>query len=304
MPHDFETADYTARLLPEIGSKLASFRSKRTGFEYLWQPPDGEYPRPRYGAVYGPEFATGFDECFPTLLVCDYPGVLPDGRRVAVPDHGEVWALPWQCRAAGGGLALSVEGKALPYRLEKTVAPEGEAALGFRYRLTNAGDAPLRWLWSAHPLFNATRDLVVAVPGRPAMCVYESLADVLGAPGRVSRWPDAGGIDVSLPGRREPAAEKVFLFGLSEGRVSLRYPETGEGMAIEFSADILRGIGLWYNVRGWPVPAPHYNVGVEPCSEPYESLADSGNLLAPGASVDWWMRWSLFSWAADRRSER
>jgi len=296
MAVDFETARYTARLLPQLGSKLASFRSNRSGFEYLWQPPSGQYPHPTYGQEYGPECATGFDECFPNLLAGRYP----DGpySDTVLPDHGEVWSLPWTCSAEGTGAVLTVHGRVLPYRLEKTVRPEGDASLLFAYRLTNVGEWPIRWLWSAHPLFNVVRGLHVDVPGRPAMMVYESLGDVLGAPGTRYTWPEAGSVDMSLPWRRAPAAEKVFLSELSEGRVALRYPSIGEGIVIEFPDDVLTGIGLWYNVGGWPEVAPHNNIGVEPCSEPCESLADCRNMLSPGATVSWWMRWTLFDWAS------
>ncbi|MHB0878821.1 MAG: aldose epimerase family protein [Anaerolineae bacterium] len=302
MAHQLETTDYSALLLPDVGSKLASFRSRHTGFEYLWQPPSGDYPRPQYGQVYGPEFATGFDECLPTLLACPYPAA--PWEDAAVPDHGEVWSLPWHADADGGAVRLAISGRVLPYRLEKTVQAEGESALLFRYHLTNEGTAPLRWLWSAHPLFNVTKGLEVHIPGRPALSVYESLGNALGKPGSVGRWPDAGGVDLVVPARREPAAEKVFLSGLREGRIGLRYADIGEDIEIEFSADVLTGIGLWYNVRGWPVDAPHCNAGIEPCSEPYESLTDCRNLLAPGDSIAWWMRWRLFRWVADGRDER
>lgn len=296
MERTLETTRYTARLLPDIGSKLASFRSKRSGFEYLWQPPSPTYPQPTYGQQYGPEFATGFDECFPTVLACQYPSS-PYSSEV-VPDHGEVWSLPWECHDEGNGVALKVFGRVLAYRLEKTVQPEGEASLRFEYRLTNVGEGPLRWLWSAHPLFNVARGMVVQVPGRPKMTVYESLQNALGAPGTVYTWPDAGGTDMEAPWRRTPAAEKVFLSGLREGRITLRYPAIGEGVTIAFPEEVLQGIGLWYNVGGWPAEAPHSNVGIEPCSEPHESLADCRNVLRPGEAANWWMRWTLFDWAS------
>ncbi|NPV07985.1 MAG: hypothetical protein HPY83_08490 [Anaerolineae bacterium] len=294
-----ETEALSVTILPGVGGKMASFRSRGSGFEYLWQPPDGVYPVPEYGAQYGPEFATGFDECFPTLLACEYPA--EPWKGVPIPDHGEVWALPWEWRVVEGALTLAVAGRGLPYRLAKAIQVEGEEVL-LRYRLTNLSEEPLRWLWSAHPLFNLTPGLVVHVPGRPAMTVYESLGDALGAPGSLHRWPYAGEVDLALPAERELAAEKVFLSGLGEGRVVLHYTEMGEGVSIQFPQETLTGIGLWYNVRGWPAEAPHHNVGVEPCSEPHESLTDCRNVLAPGGEATWWMRWILFRWAPGRRA--
>ncbi len=41
----------------------------------------------------------GFDECLPTISACLYPE--PPFAGVMMPDHGEVWALPWKYEIQG-----------------------------------------------------------------------------------------------------------------------------------------------------------------------------------------------------------
>lgn len=286
-----ENEFWLAEWLPEVGGKLASFRSKSTGFEYLWQPPDGCWPRPEYGITYEAEYATGFDECFPTIMPCAYP----DGpwRGAAMPDHGEVWALPWQWQAGRGHVDLWVEGRVLPYRLYKRVAGDSDGSLSFRYELQNRGDDVLHYLWSAHPLFNAREDTTIALDGVPWVSVFESLSGQLGEVGSRYNWPLAAGVNLSRPGHWPKAADKVFLGGLASGWVELHHEGLGERLLIEWQVEAAPCLGLWYNLHGWPEQAPHYNIGIEPCTTPSDLLTDSTTWLAPRETAHWWMRWKM-----------
>jgi galactose mutarotase-like enzyme len=285
-----EGESWQAAWLPEVGGKMTSFRSKAGGFEYLWQPPSGEYPRPAYGIAYDAEYATGFDECFPTILPCSYP----DGpwRGTSVPEHGEVWALPRQWQRGHDHYDLAVEGRALPYRFAKKVSVAGEAVL-FEYTLENRGGDVLHYLWSAHPLFNLRPDTILEIEGAPELVIGDSPDGQLGPVGSRGAWPLAGGMDLSWPGGRPKAADKVFITGLRAGRVAIRHRELGEGVRIEWDAEQAPYLGLWYNLRGWPESAPQYSLGIEPCTTASDVLTDSAAWLAAGTTAKWWMRWTI-----------
>ncbi len=95
---------------------------------------------------------SGWDEMFPTISACAYPG--PGRTWVTLPDHGEVWALPWRLvEAESGRLTLAVEGQALPYRLTRTLAFTAPDTLALHYQLVNLGAMPLPYIWAAHPQF-------------------------------------------------------------------------------------------------------------------------------------------------------
>ncbi len=109
--------DETLRVttVPRLGAKIVSLFDKRGDFEWLPGPMPGRPVRPvAYAAPFVEQEMAGWDEMFPTILACAYPGPGPR-HGVALPDHGEAWALPWEvARAADGELTLTLEGRALP----------------------------------------------------------------------------------------------------------------------------------------------------------------------------------------------
>ena len=67
----------------------------------------GRLVRPAaYGATFVEQDMAGWDEMFPTILACAYPGPGPH-HGAALPDHGEAWSLPWEVtQTAGEALML------------------------------------------------------------------------------------------------------------------------------------------------------------------------------------------------------
>jgi galactose mutarotase-like enzyme len=71
-----------------------------------------------------------------------------------LPDHGEVWALPWRLLSQSDeSLELQVDGVALPYKLRRELRLRDAKTLDMRYTLENVGPEPFIYLWAAHPLF-------------------------------------------------------------------------------------------------------------------------------------------------------
>ncbi len=68
--------------------------------------------RPLKPAGYGADFVSqdmsGWDEMMPTISACRF-------RNITLPDHGEVWGIPWNIDKATAELCFSVNGVALPY---------------------------------------------------------------------------------------------------------------------------------------------------------------------------------------------
>lgn len=86
---------------------------------------------------------SGWEDCLPTIAASTYPGWPWEG--IALPEQGEVWALPWDARITGVGVDLQVRGERLPYRFEKSVAVVGSRVL-LHHRLTNLSPFPLRYM--------------------------------------------------------------------------------------------------------------------------------------------------------------
>ena len=154
-----------AVVCPERGGKIASLFDVRTGREWLVPAPLRPLRPLTYGSLWSAYEMAGWDEVFPTLGECAHPG---PGRATGVrlPDHGEVWALPWtdETPADGAEVVCSVAGAALPYRLRRTLSVDGPA-LRLDYELANDGVDPLPCQWLAHPLIGVRPDTELLVAG-------------------------------------------------------------------------------------------------------------------------------------------
>jgi hypothetical protein len=111
-----------AVVLPEIGGKMISLMRVASGREFLLLPPlhaPHPYPRPLYGDLFEKHGTNGFDECLPTIAPCKYPGNGPAGDPL--PDHGELWSVPWSRQALDDELLLAGECRQFPMALRKLV---------------------------------------------------------------------------------------------------------------------------------------------------------------------------------------
>jgi len=199
----FRLADDDVRLtvLPHWGGKVAEVFDVRRGREWMFRNPALPYRLPRYDSNYVRDGDVGgFDECFPNVG----PGAYPSGpwRGVPLPDHGEVWAIPWETQILGETLFLAVHGIRLPYRLEKSIRLLGRGRVRFEYRALNLAPFPMPFLWSSPPLFPLRPGMRLSLPAAP-MRVYAAPA-FPAHHGDVIDWPHAGGHDLSLI--PEPAA--------------------------------------------------------------------------------------------------
>ncbi|MCC6630291.1 MAG: hypothetical protein IT340_23155 [Chloroflexi bacterium] len=257
-------------LLPNLGAKMASLVHRRTGRELLYQRADWPVlPQPPYGASFGDYDLSGFDEMFPTIDACRYTGGVWDGTLL--PDHGEVWAVPWQCEAVDDTLVASVHGWRLPYRLEKRLALVGASAVRTDYTATNLAGEALHVLWAAHPLCACTEATRIVLPPGTTRVVntFPGSARFAGY-GAYGDWPEMtttdGGrsrLDVIGPsslGR----ADKYWVDGrVAAGWAALHHTDTGEALGFAWTADTVPYLGIWVTEGGY---GGHYHAALEPAT--------------------------------------
>ncbi len=298
-------------LLPEVGGKLISLRTA-TDREWLWQTRRRPYRPMLYGATFDAGDISGFDECFPGIAEGPYPEYPWQGT--IIPDHGELWTLPWETRLEGETLVLTVHGVRFPYQLEKRLTLEpgagSGAALRIAYRLSNLAPFPLRYLWSAHPLFAAQPGMRVLLPDAVPVRVDWSKHDRLGPFGTAHLWPQtqqadgaATRLDV-LPDFGADTADKLYTERLpptsAAGWCALHDPATDEYLAFRFDPQRVPYIGVWLNMDAWPLEpgdgeGPCYNVALEPCTGYPDRLdlavqRDEAATLAANATNTWTVR--------------
>ena len=272
-----ESERLRAVVLPTMGAKFASLVDKHTQREWLLQPaslpPQREIP---YGTPFDRFEIYGWDEMFPTLHDGNYP---EDGPylNAFLPDHGEVWPLAWLRETSGfDKLALSVNGRVLPYRLVRTVAFDGPDALRLHYTVTNTGAKDFIYLWAPHPLFAVDAQTEIVLPSSVEQVVNVHAMAPWGAHGLRYAWPNARTLDgrtwdlrrvgpTTLRDCRKfyvPPEQSVDWAGL-------RQSDCGAWLRLEWDSSALPYLGIWIDEGIWAT-AP--TVTLEPTNGFYDSL--------------------------------
>ncbi|RME44119.1 MAG: DUF5107 domain-containing protein [Chloroflexi bacterium] len=287
-------------VVPHIGAKLVSLFDKRSGREWLVDSGDRPLKPIPYGASFVEQDMSGWDEMFPTIVPCSYPA--PGTRSgVHLPDHGEVWALPWTIEAATSrALQLSVDGVALPYRLTRTLSFIAHDGLEMHYKVVNLGEEPMPYIWAAHPQFVCSEGAEIRFP--PAIrevCNTIPAEWGWGEPESRFDWPEA----INPRGRRV-RLDQVGPPSLQQGRKFFTLPDARPGWA----GLIRQPHADWLRLEWDPERVPYLSVWVdegalshesvvalEPTTGFYDSLEVAWNkglvtILEPGETQTWTLR--------------
>lgn len=286
-------------ILPDLGGKMISLFYKPKNKELLWKTPDRKYRKPKYGDIFEDYGMSGFDECFPAVAEGHYPS--RPWKDIVIPDHGELWTLPWKHRISENSIYLWVYGVRFAYRLDKWVTLD-DNRLKLEYKVTNLSPFKFKYIWSSHPLFRITSRTKIDFPLASKIKIYWSHNGRFDTGSREYSWPlvkDKQGNEVNLSsvGYSDSGfADKFFVTNLTEGWCKLTDTKDNWSIKFSFSLDEIPCVGLWINQGGWPQQnvgtKNHFNMGLEPCSSPYEDLfaADKGNkcsTIPPEGTVEW-----------------
>ena len=288
-----ENQQLRAVLLPDWGAKTISLVHRPSEYETLWQNPGERFAPTGYGDPYGAGEFAGFDEMFPTISRCFHESVPWSG--VEMPDHGEVWTIPWEVTTGENEVTLSVTGIRFPYRLRKTVTLVGEQLVA-RYAATNLSGFPLEFIWAAHPLFNASEDMRFIVPKGMTEIINAVPGPTLGGYGQRYAFPEArgpGGTTIRLDRvpRKNPTGYQKYWFSskVTEGWCILHDAERRLSIALSFPPAEVPWLGMWLNDGGY---GGQYNVAPEPATGAMDRVDFSrmwgmGSTLRAGETREW-----------------
>ncbi len=240
--------------------------------------------------------ASGFDECFPSIVPCN---VETNGIRVEIPDHGDLWRLRWRCEKSHDEIHQNVTGISLPFQFNKVLRLSG-SSLEIEYRLTNIGTESWPYVWSAHPLFAISEgDRIVLPSSVTTVKVKSSIGNNLEPSSTLSwpktRLPDGREINFGITsGIQAHTGDMLFTKAPVEGWAALERMREGLRIELRFDREHARYLGLWLCYGGWPEgrTARQQSVAIEPCTDSSgslsEALANNEALnLEPGATAAW-----------------
>jgi galactose mutarotase-like enzyme len=283
------------RIYPELGGRVASFVDRCNDRELLWSPPGGQRLfANRPGDSFAASTHVGLDECLPTVAPCTW-------RGRTLPDHGEIWAMPWVVDATAledGMVSMTVDLPITPLRFARSIRLEGNC-VRFDYRLQNLGAQPEDYLWAMHPLFTLQAGDTLELPDDVSCIKLECAAGgTTNGRGATWSWP-APFPGVRLDRLELPDNSKGYLkaFAMPQvGEVRLRTATTDGALTIRWDVAANPCLGLWLTrggYKGW------HHLAVEPSNGAPDSLEaavddwrQSGK-LEPGEVRTWWVEWAL-----------
>jgi hypothetical protein len=287
-------------IIPGSGAKLQSIFDRKAHKEILFQSKREGFRRAAYGESFPMGDMSGFDEVFPTIDECYYPAGPWKGTHI--PDHGELWTLPWECAVENDSLTLSVHGVKFPYRMEKRVEFLRNDCFRMTYRVDNFSDFDLSSIWCPHPFFTADEHTHVILPPSIRRVISTCpLENKLGAYGSMHTWPvtqleEGSSYDISdvMNPAYEGKCEKFYAVDpVGEGWCALQDSRTGYTVGLSYPFEQLPYLGVWEGiVEG------RYVSALEPVTGALDRLdlavlAGKAGVIRAKSSAEWYLNVTL-----------
>ena len=282
--------------LPGYACKMASLINKKTGREWLFQSNNDTLRVPEYGASFAEYDSSGFDEVFPSIDACPYP----DGswHGMPIPDHGEVWAMPWESIHSPDDLAAKaiVKSQTLPYVFSKNIMLRNNEVL-FEYRVENTSDEDFKFIWTPHCLLACSPATRLLIPENlTEVMTVEHSSKRLGPWGTRHAYPqttDVHGLKMDLAATEPRTVRNCEKFYFTQpntaGWCGIEHTDTGEKLIYTYDADKVPYLGVWKKQGGY---RGDYNLALEPCTGVYDDLYVASKIrrvavVGPKSTYEW-----------------
>ncbi|WP_415229650.1 hypothetical protein [Psychromonas sp.] len=264
--------------LPGYGGKLCSLQYKHSNgnIELLFQYQGDTLAIPKHGDTFSDYDSSGFDECFPTILPCEV--MLDKQQSITMPDHGDVWAMPWQVIEADAlnGIKLSVSNTLLGYTLTKVIKLT-DNLIDSHYSVSLTGNIQrLPFIWTPHALFNIRPDLQLIMPKQmdTIINVMEGCAR-LGKANTIHPYPllAENGSDMGrIPMGNNGTCEKYYFVETLRAGDQFGFQDEILSVLMQVTSDKIPYLGIWKNQGACKDSC---NFAIEPCSGIYDSTQDA-----------------------------
>lgn len=274
-------------VLPELGGRIWSLVYKPLNREVVWQNPRIAPRRIQFGSAFDNFWCGGWEEMLPTAA----PATVNDE---ALPDHGEIWSLPWTPRTEQGTnsatLSLNCRTPISNLAVEKTFTLQGdEPRLYLSYRIENCGATEVPFLFALHPAMAVSEDDRIDFPSMQFE-LDASFPGSLAGMDTPLQWPVARrqGATADLRWVKPASSDEVYFLyghGHQEGWFAITDPAARFSSGFSFSPEVFRSCWLFATYGGW---RGYHVVLPEPCTtypQQLEVAMEQGRAatLAPGA---------------------
>ncbi|NOU71965.1 hypothetical protein GC098_11130 [Paenibacillus sp. LMG 31458] len=282
-----ESKQISIEMVPELGGKLVSIVYKPTGKEWMLDSGHRSLQKPIHGSTFTDWDMSGWDECFPTINACK-SGMDKD---INLPDHGELWALPWAYKIEENEVVCSVQSLQFPCRFTRRISFPSADRVRLDYRADNDSDQPIPFLWVPHPQFTVTEPTRILLPEsmEEMLCVYEGHTLKTG---KLYAWDDVSLLSPAVTGD----ARKFYYGGqVPVGWSGLYGVESGNFLIVTVPQNKVPYLGVWMDEGMFN---DRVTCALEPSIGYYDSLEmavsnGTAQMIPAKASFEWHLELSI-----------
>jgi len=271
------------KCLPDDGGRISVLqyagKNLLTSKPGPFQPPVKDYGEFERRPVYG------YDDCFPSVDPCTYPGL-----NTQVRDHGELCWRQWYVEQRNNNVICTVKCP-VPKALFRRTLEFNDSRLKWKFDVTNLSESGFSFLHVMHALMPLSEIQQIDLP------CFDRVIDE-----RTSEqinFSNSEELEAYLM-KIKPGSFGMFLLrnpGMGFFKVKLR---NGLTKKVAYNIDLFPTLGIWWNNSGYPDEKGlrRSEFALEPipgsCSNLEISWKDGICLKAePGKSISWNINWEL-----------
>lgn len=268
--------------IPDDGARISVL--KYAGQDLLTSKAVDFTPPVMFHGEYETRPVFGYDDCFPTVDPCIYPG-----GDLGCRDHGEICWKKWQTEIKGSSLICSAD-CLLPEVNFKRIMTFRENRVAWRFEVLGITAEQSVFLHVMHALLPLHKIVDLEIPE------FTKVFDEVKSEEASLKNPAE--VRESLLALQPGSFIMLLLKDISDGFIRLSFI-TGLKLEINFDPKLFPTLGIWWNNGGYPESGQlRTECAFEPipgsCSDLSKSFRDDAYLsLWPGTKTCWEIIWTI-----------
>jgi hypothetical protein len=268
--------------IPDDGARITVLRY--AGYDLLTQKPDGFRAPDRFFGEYETRPVFGYDDCFPTVDPCSWPGRKSDYR-----DHGELCWQGWETEVSDKSLIFTTDCLQPAVNFMRKLTFEGNR-LTWRFEVSALSEDRSVFLHVMHALLPPDKISYLEIP--ECWNIFDEISS------EKTGWKSSKELGEHLLSVQPGSFAMLLLREIDIGTVKLGFRNDLK-LEIGFDNKLFPTLGIWWNNGGYPQSGQlRTECAFEPipgtCSDLSKSFKDGVYLsLEPGNTMCWEVTWTI-----------
>lgn len=278
-----DSENWHIQYVPDDGARIVSLRY--AGYDLLTAQPVSFKPPDRFYGEYEIRPVFGYDDCFPTVDSCTYPGGEFECR-----DHGELCWQGWNTKINGASLICSTDCAKPAVNFKRILIFEGNR-LTWRFEVSLLSGERSVFLHVMHALLPLDNISYFEIP--ECRKIFDEIKS------EETGFQSSPEVREYLTSLKPGSFGMLLLNEIAEGFVKIRF-KNGLVMEIRFDHTLFPTLGIWWNNGGYPAEGQRRTeCAFEPipgtCSDLSKSFRDGVYLsVEKGKPMVWEITWTIY----------